>query len=502
MRYAPAMAAARLRAPMLPLLLLPLLLLLLDTCTQPVLAAGSLPSRSKLKVARPPPPPPPPPAPPPDGGAGSQLSTYVTFHDSAGTPIQLYKKTWDKIVKDTPLEPMDLEPAEAMQKEREMNQRVSSGEHDESAWHQHQYVMASSGNVDSARILMEYGVAPSLQKMSQDGVASPLQQAALSGSYDDAEQLLENGETGIVLHEMSQQPLVAAAMMGHADIVGLLLREGHDAEVTGANGATALMVAASMGHLLVLDVLIQHGAKLDARHKFAGSTAIHFAAEMGEVAAVKRLCSAGADVESEKTHGGRALHTAADTNQPEVITALLECGAKRNALLMDDTTALYLAAQNGFTEVARALVEHKCESEFCLAQKEAAAIDFEMPSGPESSQVQTKMDGAFGSIKSFFETGNGATALHAACENVRTVHSRCTQKSWHGDTSFSLCSFSVHSHSLWCLLMAVTNNKQGHLGVVKILATNGVDVNSRGMQGVTPLYSCISYNHPDITSCA
>ena len=214
-----------------------------------------------------------------------------------------------------------------------------AAEHDESAWHQHQYVMASSGNVDSARILMEYGVAPSLQKMSQDGMA-PLQAAAAAGDYDAAEQILGNGgsQSGVVIHEMSQQPLVfqimnfafniircvfkmmifvfkmmslqvAAAMMGHADIVGLLLREGHDSEVTGANGATSLMVAASMGHLLVMDVLIQHGAQVDARHKFAGSSAVHFAAEMGQTGAVKKLCAAGADVESEKTHGGRPLHT-------------------------------------------------------------------------------------------------------------------------------------------------------------------------------------------------
>ena len=435
-----------------------LLLALLDTSAQLLHAAGSLPSRSKLKSKlktqiphQPAPPSPPPTPPPPDNGAGSQVSTYVTFHDSAGTPIQLYKKTWDRIVKDTPLEPMDLEPAEAMQKEREMNQRVSSGEQDESAWHQHQYLMASTGNVDSARILMEYGVGPSLQKMSQEGGASPLQRAALTGNYDEAEQILQGGETGVVLHEMSQEPLVAAAMMGHADIVGLLLREGHDTEVTGANGATPLMVAASMGHLLVIDVLIQHGAQLDARHKFAGSTAIHFAAEMGEVAAVKRLCAAGADVESEKTHGGRAIHTAADTNQPEVITALLECGAKRNALLMEDTTALYLAAQNGFTEVARALVEHKCESDFCLAQKEAAALDFEMPTGPESSQVSTKMDGAFGSVKSFFESGNGATALHAACENVRSTCCSLFRLPWHGLTPrvHPLCWCAVTGTS-WC----------------------------------------------------
>ena len=75
---------------------------------------------------------------------------------------------------------------------------------------------------------------------------------------------------------MTQQPLIAAAMMGHADIVGLLLHEGHDPQTVGANGATALMVAASMGHLLTIDVLIQHGANVDYRHKFAGSTAIQF----------------------------------------------------------------------------------------------------------------------------------------------------------------------------------------------------------------------------------
>jgi ankyrin repeat protein len=90
-------------------------------------------------------------------------------------------------------------------------------------------------------------------------------------------------------------------------------------------------------------------------------------------------------------HGGRPLHTAADTNQPKVVEALLECGADRNALLMDDTLPLYLAAQNGFTEVVRVLVEHRCQSDFCKAQS-AATLDFEMPSGPSSSQVHYRIN--------------------------------------------------------------------------------------------------------------
>ena len=67
---------------------------------------------------------------------------------------------------ETQLEPMDISPAKAMQEERRMNSRVASGELDETAWHAHQYVMASTGNVDSARILLEYGVAPALQKQT------------------------------------------------------------------------------------------------------------------------------------------------------------------------------------------------------------------------------------------------------------------------------------------------------------------------------------------------
>jgi ankyrin repeat protein len=386
------------------------------------------------------------------GGGGSQVSTYVTFHDSSGAPIQLRKKAWDRIVAETQLTPMDVSPAKAMQEERRMNARVASGELDETAWHAHQYVMASTGNVDSARILLEYGVAPSLQKQAQEG--TPLQLAAQRGDYDTVEKIVEGAEKGLVMHEMSQSPLCAAAMMGHADIVALLLREGHDPESKGANGATPLMLAASVGHLHVMDTLLQAGAAVDGRHKFAGSTALHFAAEMGQEKAVRKLCAAGADVEAEKNHGGRPLHTAADTNQPKVVAALLECGAERNSLLLDDTTPLYLAAQNGYTEVARVLVEHRCVSEFCRAQRRAS-VDFEMPSGPSSSQVSTQHADA-GSIKAFFEGGNGATAIHAACEN-------------------------------------------GHLGVVKVLAENGVDVNTRGMQGVTPLYSAISYNHPAIT---
>ena len=56
-------------------------------------------------------------------GGGRQLANFVTFHDSAGSPINLRRKTWEHIVESTPLKPFDLSPAQAMQQERQVPRR-------------------------------------------------------------------------------------------------------------------------------------------------------------------------------------------------------------------------------------------------------------------------------------------------------------------------------------------------------------------------------------------
>ena len=60
----------------------------------------------------------------------------------------------------------------------------------------------------------------------------------------------------------------------------------------------------------------------------------HFAAEMGHVSVVRRLCLLGADVEAETSQGGTALHTAADTKNAQVATVLLEAKGDENEMRM------------------------------------------------------------------------------------------------------------------------------------------------------------------------
>lgn len=203
------------------------------------------------------------------------------------------------------------------------------------------YVRSTAGQVDSARLLLEFGLVPSVKEAAAGG-GSALHRAAALNDKGEVERLAEAAETTAVVDAVKSDgatALIVAAVAGHADVVRLLLEQGAEVDRVGLQGATALHIAAAMGHTDVMEVLIQAGADLNARHKFAASTPLHFAAEMGQSAAVRLLCKKGANVEAAKTHGGRALHIAADTDQAEVARVLIkECKADPNALLLGDTT--------------------------------------------------------------------------------------------------------------------------------------------------------------------
>ena len=92
-----------------------------------------------------------------------------------------------------------------------------------------------------------------------------------------------------------------AARTGNADAVKVLLRAGAavDAKETW-NGQTALMWAAAAGHGPVVQALIDHRADIHARSN-SGATPLLFAVRRGDMAAVRALVAAGADVKGDAT---------------------------------------------------------------------------------------------------------------------------------------------------------------------------------------------------------
>lgn len=215
--------------------------------------------------------------------------------------------------------------------------------------------------------------------------------------------------------------------------------------------------------LQVMRLLLEAGANADAAHKFAKSTALHFAAEMGQIEACRLLCQSGANPQAKKIQGGTPLHVAADSNQSNIAEVLVKvCKADTEALLLGDTTPLYLAAQKGFTEVVRVLLVAGTAANFVMpntpmgSAAAMAANGHELPGDHDSEEDRMAayfrgmhQEGSDPSAPGF-EVGNGATALHAAVEN-------------------------------------------GHIETVQMLLDHGVG-QSGSMEGATPLILAAMYN--------
>ncbi len=81
------------------------------------------------------------------------------------------------------------------------------------------------------------------------------------------------------------------------------------------------------------------------------------AVEEGQAEKVKRLLSAGADVNAAKDHGMTALMCAASKGHLDIVRILLDRGANVNATRGDGFTALIMAAFHGHFDIVRVLLD-------------------------------------------------------------------------------------------------------------------------------------------------
>jgi len=134
----------------------------------------------------------------------------------------------------------------------------------------------------------------------------------------------------------SEGPIADAAQRGALDQVRALLQEGLDVNGAQGDGMTALHWAAENGDLQMAEVLLEAGAWVNAATGGTSGvglfTPLHVAAEVGDGAMVRLLLEAGADVSAGTAVGGQTpLHYAARAGNSEAIEALLAHGAEVNA---------------------------------------------------------------------------------------------------------------------------------------------------------------------------
>lgn len=88
-----------------------------------------------------------------------------------------------------------------------------------------------------------------------------------------------------------------------------------------------------------------------------GTTPLHWAVYRNDVAAVKRLIGAGADVNASNDYGSTPLSEAAVTGNVDVIRALLEAGADVKATNADGQSALMILARSSNVAAAKLLIQ-------------------------------------------------------------------------------------------------------------------------------------------------
>jgi ankyrin repeat protein len=146
-----------------------------------------------------------------------------------------------------------------------------------------------------------------------------------------------------------ESPIADAAMNEDFDSVQFLIQEGEEVNAAQGDGMTALHWAAENGDVEMLEMLMSAGANPEAVTRLGRYTPLHLASKLGREASVVSLLRLGSAVNPRTTTGAvTPLHFAAASGSELAVKALLDHGANVDAkeLQWDQTPLMFAAALN------------------------------------------------------------------------------------------------------------------------------------------------------------
>ena len=274
-----------------------------------------------------------------------------------------------------------------------------------------------------------------------------------------------------------EAPVADAAMTGNLEAVRGLLRQGADVNAAQGDGMTALHWAAERGQLEMLEVLLYAGGRVDAVTRIGHYTPLHLASKAGSEAISRSLLEGGADV-GAKTHpaGTTSIHLAAASGQTDVLEALIEYGADVNALeASSGQTPLIFASALNRAAAAAQLLEYGADPGLGTA-----VVDL---------QKQGKLDRAAGQrqnevLEAIREASGSVTPsqVQAAVRAGREVLATGLPEEEEEEDSEGGSSSITATGGMTALLHAA---RQGHLEVAQVLLEGGADVNQVSLSDAT-----------------
>ncbi len=166
------------------------------------------------------------------------------------------------------------------------------------------------GKRKAVQCLLELGADIHAQELKLN-LDTPLGVAAQKGKTSICQMLTEKGSDINYQNVSGCTPLHMAAMEGHEAVVKYLLDNGADVDRTEGSGNTALLCAVHRCHPKVWRLLHKTGGS-DINHTTSsGETALHIAANFGNLQLIRYLLEHNADVLKQDRDGNTALGLAA-----------------------------------------------------------------------------------------------------------------------------------------------------------------------------------------------
>ncbi|MEQ1897874.1 MAG: ankyrin repeat domain-containing protein [Vicinamibacterales bacterium] len=151
-------------------------------------------------------------------------------------------------------------------------------------------------------------------------------------------------------------PLIEAVKQGDTAAVRTLVAQKVNVNATEPDGTTALHWAADLGDVQSVDLLLKAGAALRSTNRY-GATPFGLATAKGHAAVIERFLQAGEDANAVIS-GEPVLMQAARSGSVDAVKTLLAKGAQVNvAEAVHGQTALMWAAAAGHSAVVKTLVE-------------------------------------------------------------------------------------------------------------------------------------------------
>ncbi|KAL6712970.1 hypothetical protein ACLMJK_009525 [Lecanora helva] len=211
--------------------------------------------------------------------------------------------------------------------------------------------LANEFNVEAVRQLIDQVFEPAIC------YASPLQAAAVLGSVDMVEMLIESGAKTDLVAGYYGNILQAACLQGHTELVQYLLEERDmDPNTQGGFHGNSLQAASASGHVEIVDALIDRGACALTPGGHYGSAVIA-AARASSQEVVNRILSVLDEdeiigvVNQRSAEYGTPLEQAACQNNIELVDLLIgnhadikALGSSESVNAQKDSSALAVAA--------------------------------------------------------------------------------------------------------------------------------------------------------------